>query len=248
LASNGVVSVADNGIEWKMAAASAVTTGTIAGQYCFNFESLNNTYGIRYLNAGDGVTMNWNILVFNGTGSPAKSSGWFFYPITTTKTVTFVQPSNGTIGITGTNGTSIAPVITSGNSVLIGTVATITVAPSNGYQLSTLTVNGSDVTASVVSGAYKFTVNDNSTVAATFTSSTATSISLVKKSKAPYISGNTLTIDGRLNNSAVTIYDAFGKQALTSTESTINTSSLKKGAYIVKYSTAEGLKTSKITK
>lgn len=248
LGNNGVLSVADNGIEWKMAAASAVTTGTVAGQFCFNFESLNNTYGIRYLNAGDGVSMNWNVLVFNGTGSPAKSSGWFFYPVTSTKTVTFAQPTNGTIAITGTNGTATAPAVTSGSQVLVGTVATINLTPANGYQLSTLTVNGTDVTASVVGSAYKLTVNTDATIAATFTTGTTTAVSTPKKSNALYISGNTLNIDSRLNNSAVTIYDVCGKQALTSTESSINISSLKKGAYVVKYTTTEGIKTSKITK
>lgn len=248
LGNNGVISVADNGIEWKMAAASAVTTGTAAGQYCFNFESLNNTYGIRYLNAGDGVSMNWNVLVFNGAGSPAKSSGWFFYPVTTNKTVTFAQPANGTITVTGTNGTSTAPTVTSGSQVLVGTVATVTVAPSNGYQLSTLTVNGADVTAQITNGTYLFPVNTDATIAATFTAGTATAVTAIKNSNAPYISGNTLNIDGRLSNSTVSVYDLCGKQALSTNQSTINISSLVKGIYVVKYSTSEGIKTAKITK
>jgi hypothetical protein len=244
IASNGALTMADNGIDWKMAASSTLTTGTVNGQYCFNFEGS----GLRYLNAGDGVTMSWAMLVFNGAGSPAKSSGWFFYPVTTTKTVTFTQPANGTITATGTNGTSTPPSITTGSSVLVGTVATITVTPEPGYQLSTLAVNGTDVTTSVSGGIYKFAVNTDATVAATFTAGTATAVTTTKNRNAPYISGNTLNIEGRLSNSTVSIFDLCGKQALSTTESTINISSLVKGIYIVRYSTSEGVNTAKITR
>lgn len=245
IASDGVIDIGDTGIEWKMATAiSTGAAGALTSQYCFNFEGS----GLRYLNAGDGINKAWSMLVFNGAGSPAKSSGWFFYPVTTNKTVTFAQPDNGTITVTATNGTTTPTTLTTGNSVLIGTVATVSLTAANGYQVSTLTVNGADVTAQITNGTYLFPVNADATIAATFATSTTTAISTVKNSNALYISGNTLNIDGRLNNSTVTIYDICGKEALTSTEATINTSSLKKGIYVVKYSTSEGIKTAKITK
>lgn len=248
LASNGVVSVANTGIEWKMAAASAVTTGTVSGQYCFNYESAGNIYGIRYLNAGDGVTMSWNVLVFNGAGSPAKSSGWFFYPVTTTKAVTFEQPENGTIAVSATNGTTTPSALTSGTSVLVGTVATVNLTATSNYRLNELTVNGVDVLSQVVNNVYQFTVNADATIVAGFSLSTATNIA--NQNKDVYLNPltNELNIDQKVAGSNVYIYDVTGKQAMVSNQNSLNVSSLSNGIYMVKFTTANGTKMVKVIK
>lgn len=81
---NGIVSAEDVGVEWKMGAsldlAGAAATA-VEGQYYFNFEGGADN---RFLNAGDGTTYLWGMIVFNVEGSTNKSSGWFFYPATTT--------------------------------------------------------------------------------------------------------------------------------------------------------------------
>ncbi|MCX6307544.1 MAG: IPT/TIG domain-containing protein, partial [Bacteroidia bacterium] len=205
IASNGVLTMAVSGIEWKMAAASTVTTGTVAGQYCFDFLP-----SIRYLNAGDATT-SWGILVFNGAASPAKSSGWFFYPVTTTKTVTFAQAANGTIALTATNGTATPSTLTTGNAVVVGTVTTVAITAATGYRLGTLTVNGTDVTAQVTNSSYSFPVNVNATVAATFTLNTPTITSFTPTLQR---NGSSVTITGTYFTGATAV--SFGGTAATS--------------------------------
>ena len=248
LGSNGVITAANTAIEWKMAAASAVTTGTVAGQYCFNFESAGNIYGIRYLNAGDGVTMSWNILVFNGAGSPAKSSGWFFYPVTTNKAVTFEQPANGTIAVTATNGTSTPSAVTSGSSVLVGTVATVNLTAAPNYYLNVLTVNGVDVLSQVVNNTYQFTANADAAIVAGFSLSTAANTAKQNKNVYPNPFTYELSIDNKVAGSTIYLYDVTGKQALVSNQNRLNTSSLSNGVYMVKFTTTDGTKMVKVIK
>lgn len=248
VASNGLITVGNTGIEWKMAAASAVTTGTVAGQYCFNFESLNNTYGIRYLNAGDGVTMSWNVLVFNGAASPAKSSGWFFYPVTTTKTVTFEQPANGTVAVSATNGTATLSSLTSGSSVLVGTVATVNLTAAPNYYLNVLTVNGVDILSQVVNNTYQFTVNADASVVAGFSLSTAINTSKQDKNVFPNPFTNELRVANKLAGSTIYLFDVTGKQVMVSSENSLNTAALSAGIYMVKFTTANGTKMLKVIK
>lgn len=248
IGSNGVISVADNGIEWKMAAASAVTTGTVAGQYSFNFESAANVYGLRYLNAGDGVTMAWNVLVFNGAGSPAKSSGWFFYPVTATKTVTFAQPENGSITLTTPNGSLTPSSVASGSAVLVGSVVTLNFTAQPNYYLNALTVNGVDMLSQVVNNSYKLTVNANAVVAAGFGLSTANKTLNADNLVFPNPFVNELTVANKIAGSTMYLYDATGKQIMSTNEASLNTSSVSKGVYMVRYSTENGYKMVKVLK
>lgn len=83
-ATNGTVSAQDEGIEWKMGAAldlPGAAATAVEGQTFFNFEGGADN---RFLNAGDGTTYLWGLIVFNVEGSTNKSSGWFFYPVTAT--------------------------------------------------------------------------------------------------------------------------------------------------------------------
>lgn len=248
IGSNGVIAVADNGIEWKMAAASAVTTGTVAGQYSFNFESAANVYGIRYLNAGDGVTMAWNVLVFNGAGSPAKSSGWFFYPVTATKTVSFAQPENGSIALTTSNGSLTPSTVTSGSALLVGSVVTVNFTAESNYYLNALTVNGVDMLPQVVNNSYKLTVNADAVITAGFGLSTAIKTPDADNSVYPNPFVNELVISNKVAGSTTYMYDATGKKIMSSNDATLNTSSVSKGIYMIKYATENGYKMVKVLK
>jgi len=243
--SNGIVGVADAGNEWKIAEASTVTTGTVAGQYCFNFEGS----GIRYLNAGDAATIAvWPILVFNGAGSPAKSSGWFFYPVTATKTISYAQPLNGTVAVTATNGTSTPSAVTSAGNVLVGSVATVSVMPASGYTFHSLKVNGVDVTAQVTNNLYQFPVNTDATIVTDFSITTGIADSKYSNEVSPNPFRNTLNIENKLAGTTVYLYDLCGKQAMVSNEAVVNTSILPKGVYVIKFTTDDGTKTSKAVK
>jgi len=243
--SNGIVGVADAGNEWKIALASTVTTGTVAGQYCFNFEGS----GIRYLNAGDAATIAvWPILVFNGAGSPAKSSGWFFYPVTATKTITYAQPVNGTVAVTATNGTATPSTVSSVGNVLVGSVVTVSVTPASGYTLHSLAVNGVDVTAQVANNLYQFPVNADATVVTDFSITTGVANSKYSNAVSPNPFSNLLNIENKLAGSSVYLYDLCGKQAMVSNEAAVNTTTLPKGVYVIKFTTADGSKTSKAIK
>jgi len=78
---NGAVTADADGIEWKMGAAldlAGAAATAVVGQNYFNFEGGADN---RFLNAGDGATYSWGLIVFNVEGSTNKSSGWFFYPV-----------------------------------------------------------------------------------------------------------------------------------------------------------------------
>jgi uncharacterized repeat protein (TIGR02543 family) len=75
-------------------------------------------------------------------------------------TITFAAPAHGTLTVTDAAGSSIA----SGASVTPGSTITVTATPDSGYNLSTLTVNGTPVS----SGA-SCTVAGDTVIAASFT-------------------------------------------------------------------------------
>lgn len=241
---NTILTLAETGNEWKMTDASAKTTGTVAGQYALNYEGWTDN---RYLNAGDGVNMSWKVLTFNTNGSCAKSSGWFFYPVTSTKTVTFSQPDNGNISIKATNGTSTLSAITTGGSVLVGTAVTVQVTRNGGYAFHSLVVNDVDVTSSVVDGSYTFIVNTNTTVSADF--SVATGFNQIQAAAVyPNPFKDQLNISNRNSGSPVDIFDMTGRKVLSQNADQINTNTLVQGCYIIKYKSNEGIAVQKITK
>lgn len=243
---NSIVTVADGGINWKIASSVSISGSlAVTGQYAFNYEGGADN---RFLNAGDGISMNWGVLSFNATGSTSKSSGWFFYPVTTTKTITYTQPEDGSISVTATNGTPTpAPVASTGN-VLVGTLASVCLTPVSGYTVSTLNVNGVDVTSSIIDGVYKFTVNTNTTITANYSLTTGTVNSEIKKGISPNPFRNELKINNKLERSKIILFDITCKIILESEDATLNTSPLQKGTYIIKYETAEGSKTEKAIK
>lgn len=236
---NTFVTVANEGVNWKMAASTTIagSISPVAGQYAFNYEGWTDN---RFLNAGDGINMNWGVVSFNTSGSTGRSSGWFFYPVTSTKTVTFSQPENGALTVTATNGTSTPTVLTSGGSVLTGTVANVSLTPASGYHLSMLSVNGNDVTAAVAEGSYKFSVNANATITANFSVTTGTSGIEMKNGLTPNPFRNSFSIDNKTVGSKVFIFDITGKQVMVSANATVNTSTLQNGTYIIKYTSASG--------
>ena len=245
IASDGYLTMSETGIEWKMATSASVgAAGSLAGQYCFNFEGA----GLRYLNAGDFVGKAWGVLVFNGAGSPAKSSGWFFYPVTTTKTVTFAQPENGTVAVNATNGTLSPVAITAGSTVTVGTVATVNLTPASGYSLSSLNVNGTDVTGQVSNGQYQFAVNANAEIVAIFSLSTGLNNANSTAGVYPGKFNNIINVVDKVAGTNVYMFDVCGKKVVESTETVLYTEQLKSGIYFVKYNNSKGITTVKVIK
>lgn len=79
-----------------------------------------------------------------------------------TYTVTIAQPANGTITVSKPNATGSLTALTSGATVLEGTVLTFSNSPANGYVFSSYTVNGSTY------GQSTYTVAGNVTVSGVF--------------------------------------------------------------------------------
>lgn len=244
MALNGQVTVDYTGVEWKyQTSASTGQTGTTPNQYVFNFAG--GATQPSYLNAAD-VTNAFKLVVYNAGAHQA--SGWFLYPVTATKTVSFSQPSNGTVEVGATNGTTTLSTLTTVGSVIVGTQVTVTLTPNSGYSLQTLTVNGVDVTAQVVSNKYKFNVNANATIEATY--SLSTSIKETKASEGVYPNpfNSSLKVENAIKGSKICLFDLNGKEVLSTTLSTINTEKVQKGAYILKYVTTEGNQSVKVVK
>lgn len=246
LVNNSTLTMGETGVQWYMQAASAVAGSTTNGQYCFNFDGPTP---ILLLNAGIAADPYLrNILVFNGSASVAKSSGWFFYPVTSTKTVTINSPENGTITATATNGTPVQSTITTGSSVLVGTKVTVSVNPASGFVIQALTVNGNDVTASLSEGKYSFNVNADATIEAVFTVSTVNpSTSLLS---GVYLNPltNHLTFFDRVENTEATIYNVTGKRIAGSNTSEIDLSDVQAGVYFVRYMTSTGVESVRFIK
>jgi hypothetical protein len=248
LANNSTLTMGETGVEWYMRVASAVpgSGSTTNGQYCFNYNGPTPTL---LLNAGIAADPFFrNVLVFDGAGSVAKSSGWFFYPVTSTKTVTINTSENGTVTATATNGTPVQSTITTGNSVLVGTKVTVSVSPATGFVLQTLTVNGNDVTASLSEGKYSFNVNTDATVEAVFTVSTINPSTSLLRGVYMNPQTNHLTFFNRVENSEATIYNVTGKRIAGSNASEIDLSDVQAGVYFVRYMTSTGVESARFIK
>lgn len=245
LANNSTLTMGETGVEWYMQASSAITGSTTNGQYCFNYNGPSPTL---LMNAGDNISFFRNVLVFNGTGSAARSSGWFFYPVTSTKTVTINVSENGTVTATATNGTQVQSTITTGNSVLVGTKVTVSVSPASGFVLQALTVNGNDVTASLSEGKYSFNVNADATVEAVFTVSTINPSTSLLRGVYMNPQTNRLTFFNRVENTEATIYNVTGKRITGSNASEIDLSDVQAGVYFVRYMTSTGVESARFIK
>ena len=248
---NNALSATDAGTEWTMATASTIiTTGTVLGQYAFYLGTIGSPF---LMNVGDGITYSYKILIFNTAGSAAKSSGWFLYPVTTQNAITFAQPANGTVAVTATNGTTTPTTLTTGNQVLVGTAATVTLAPASGYVLSTITVNGADSTAKVTNNTLKVRVNAATTITTTYVVNPGTDIAEInsKNSVWPTVFSSELKLNSGLTNaSKVDIFNIQGVKVYSATSnfSNINTTNLSSGCYLIKVYTAKNIYTQKIVK
>lgn len=241
---NAAVTASEQGVQWKIGASSGMTTGTVPGQFYLNFEGGADK---RFLNAGDGVSMQWKVLVFNTTGSCAKSSGWFFYPVTSTKSIIFPQVENGHIEVNATNGTSTLASVSTTGTVLAGTTATVTLHPNTGCKVDSLKINGVNVTADLDNYTYKFTVNSDVTISAVFGILTNTQ-TLTEKSVYPNPFNNQLNISNKTSGSIARLMDITGKIVVETSENLIETSHLNAGYYILQYSGKDGINTLKLIK
>lgn len=103
-----------------------------------------------------------------------------------TPPVTDVTITNET---TDTNGT----VTLSKTTVKAGESVTVTVAPNEGYQLKSLTVNGANVFGAMTDNTYTFTAQENTTVVAVFEKIASSSVNSVITGKKYGVTGNSLT-------------------------------------------------------
>lgn len=138
----------------------------------------NDSYQIPYatVHEGGAVTASAVTLVpttSRGYGSDADlNDNCTFYNYTLnpgmkTQNVAITAPSNGTITVSYKDISNSSQSFTGGNRDLAHTVIlTITATPAPGYELSTLTVNGSDHTSGNT-----YTVTDKTVIEATFTPS-----------------------------------------------------------------------------
>lgn len=93
-----------------------------------------------------------------------------------------------TNGTTDTNGT----VTLSKTTAKAGDSVTVTVAPSDGYQLKSLTVNGVNVFGVMTGNTYEFTVSENTTVIAVFEKIASSSVNAQITGKKYGVTGNSL--------------------------------------------------------
>lgn len=103
-----------------------------------------------------------------------------------TQPVKDVTITNGT---TDTNGT----VTLSKTTGKTGDSVTVTVAPNEGYQLKSLTINGANVFGAMTGNTYEFTVADDTTVIAVFEKIASSSVNAVITGKKYGVTGNSLT-------------------------------------------------------
>ena len=103
-----------------------------------------------------------------------------------TPPVTDLTITNGT---TDTNGT----VTLSKTTAKMGDSVTVTVAPNEGYQLKSLTVNGANVFGAMTGNTYTFTVREDTTVIAVFEKIASSSVNAVITGKKYGVAGNSLT-------------------------------------------------------
>lgn len=94
-----------------------------------------------------------------------------------------------TNGTTDTNGT----VTLSKTTGKTGDSVTVTVAPNEGYQLKSLTVNGANVFGAMTGNTYEFKVTDDTTVIAVFEKIASSSVNAVISGKKYGVTGNSLT-------------------------------------------------------
>lgn len=102
-----------------------------------------------------------------------------------TPPVTDVTITNGT---TDANGT----VTLSKTTAKTGDSVTVTVAPKEGYQLKSLTVNGVNVAGAMTGNAYEFKVSENTTVIAVFEKIASSSVNAAITGKRYGVTGNSL--------------------------------------------------------
>ncbi len=113
----------------------------------------------------------------------------------TVSAVTDVTITNGT---TDTNGT----VTLSKTTAKKGDSVTVTVAPKEGYQLKSLTVNGTNVFGVMTGNTYEFTVSEDTTVIAVFEKIASSSVNAQITGKKYGITGNSLTAGTEVTLSA----------------------------------------------
>ena len=143
--------------------------GTTTNQFeVYSGKGLNGAdfASISDLAVGDQVTVKGYLKNFNGTLEVNQSSQIVAITYATRYTITLDAGSNGALSSSATS--------TSAQSSV-----TITITPDSGYELDVLTVDGTDVTSSVVADAYSFLMPaKNITVSATFKTATTSSESV----------------------------------------------------------------------
>jgi len=108
---------------------------------------------------------------------------------------------------TDTNGT----VTLSKTTAKTGDSVTVTVAPNEGYQLKSLTVNGANVFGAMTGNTYEFTVSENTTVVAVFEKIASSSVNAVITGKKYGVTGNSLTAGTDITLSAAGREDVAAK-------------------------------------
>ena len=117
----------------------------------------------------------------------------------TTYSVTYSQPTGGSITVTYTNPSGVTGDLSSGGSVVPTCIITISATANSGYALNTLTVNGESFTSGNT-----YVVRSNSTISATFNSK-PTELSISATSS---IANTQATLNGSIGtNGGVNITD-----------------------------------------
>lgn len=112
----------------------------------------------------DGTDIRVGYIYNNKTNTWSEYSGG----TTTNYTVTFSNPTGGTISVTRNGNTGVS----SGTSVPGGTQLTITVTPNSDYTVKSITANGTALT--VTGNTATYTVSSNTTIAATLEQAAST--------------------------------------------------------------------------
>ncbi|MDD6581317.1 MAG: T9SS type A sorting domain-containing protein [Bacteroidales bacterium] len=134
----------------------------------------------------------------DGSDNIAHLTVTFNNTVTTTYTVTANSTGNGTITPTNTT-------VAAGNNV------TLTITPYSGYQLSTLSDNGNNVTSSVINNTYTiYNIAANHTVTATFEAAAPTYIITVLNTDNTVTPSGTVTITAG-NNQTFTVIVPTGQ-------------------------------------
>ena len=201
--------------------ASGLPTGTTASFNPTSLAAPGSGSSILTIDVGSSSAVGTYTLTVAGIGGGITH--------TTTINLTVLQVFTITSSVTNSTGGAITPATA---SVLSGGNAVLTIAPSTGFRLATLTDNGVDVTSSVNNGTYTImNVAANHTVAASFAVTTYSVNALISSGSGSITPANSIVSYGSLVTFTITPDSGYTLGTLFDNGMAVTASSAGNGSY-----------------